>query len=209
MITSAAAAAISSLGSYSCSKLLNSCGHSFSACVKLFSFSDQFCPKRWPSSSRSTRAPLKSARARAPIASYLRSSQGVSSSRASSQIMAIQAPDISRRTQEPADEEEAGECSKQLEEEIHVEKNRRIDNPSLGDRVNSGKNTSTTTDQLKEAVGAARDKGRVVVIAGPTAVGKTRVALALAKRLGGEIVSADSVQVSGISSNLCLFLFAL
>jgi len=109
--------------------------------------------------------------------------------------MAIQAPDISRRTQEPADEEEAGECSKQLEEEIHVEKNRRIDNPSLGDRVNSGKNTSTTTDQLKEAVGAARDKGRVVVIAGPTAVGKTRVALALAKRLGGEIVSADSVQV--------------
>jgi tRNA dimethylallyltransferase len=34
-----------------------------------------------------------------------------------------------------------------------------------------------------------------VVIAGPTAVGKTRVALALAKRLGGEIVSADSVQV--------------
>jgi flagellar biosynthesis GTPase FlhF len=208
MITSAAAAAISSLGSYSCSKLLNSCGHSFSACVKLFSFSDQFCPKRWPSSSRSTRAPLKSARARAPIASYLRSSQGVSSSRASSQIMAIQAPDISRRTQEPADEE-AGECSKQIEEEINVEKNRRIDNPRLGDRVNSGKNTSTTTDQLKEAVGAARDKGRVVVIAGPTAVGKTRVALALAKRLGGEIVSADSVQVSGISSNLCLFLFAL
>jgi tRNA dimethylallyltransferase len=62
---------------------------------------------------------------------------------------------------------------------------------------------------LKEAVGVARDKGRVVVIAGPTAVGKTRVALALAKRLGGEIVSADSVQVTGISSNLWLFLFAL
>jgi hypothetical protein len=62
---------------YSCSKLLNSCGHPFSACVKLFSFSDQFCPKRWPSSSRSTKAPLKSARARAPNATYLRSSQGV------------------------------------------------------------------------------------------------------------------------------------
>lgn len=39
-------------------------------------------------------------------------------------------------------------------------------------------------------------KKRVVVIAGPTAVGKTRLALAVAKRLGGEIISADSVQVS-------------
>jgi len=39
-------------------------------------------------------------------------------------------------------------------------------------------------------------KARVIVIAGPTAVGKTRVALALAKQLGGEIISADSVQVS-------------
>lgn len=37
---------------------------------------------------------------------------------------------------------------------------------------------------------------RVIVIAGPTAVGKTRVALALAKQVGGEIISADSVQVS-------------
>ncbi|CAM6007898.1 unnamed protein product [Sphagnum balticum] len=38
-------------------------------------------------------------------------------------------------------------------------------------------------------------KARVIVIAGPTAVGKTRVALALAKQLGGEIIGADSVQV--------------
>lgn len=38
-------------------------------------------------------------------------------------------------------------------------------------------------------------KGRVVIIAGPTGVGKTRLALALAARLGGEIISADSVQV--------------
>jgi len=43
-------------------------------------------------------------------------------------------------------------------------------------------------------------KGRVVIIAGPTAVGKTRLALALAKRLGGEIISADSVQVALESS---------
>lgn len=38
-------------------------------------------------------------------------------------------------------------------------------------------------------------KGRVVIIAGPTAVGKSRVAIALAKQLGGEIISADSIQV--------------
>lgn len=36
---------------------------------------------------------------------------------------------------------------------------------------------------------------RIVAIAGPTAVGKTAVAIHLAERLGGEIVSADSVQV--------------
>lgn len=36
---------------------------------------------------------------------------------------------------------------------------------------------------------------RVLVIAGPTASGKTALALALARRLGGEIVNADSQQV--------------
>ncbi len=36
---------------------------------------------------------------------------------------------------------------------------------------------------------------RVAVIAGPTASGKTAVAVALARRLGGEIVNADSQQV--------------
>ena len=34
-----------------------------------------------------------------------------------------------------------------------------------------------------------------LLIAGPTAVGKSEVALALAERLGGEIVSVDSMQV--------------
>jgi tRNA dimethylallyltransferase len=38
-------------------------------------------------------------------------------------------------------------------------------------------------------------KKKVIVIAGPTAVGKTDVALKLAKRLNGEIVCADSMQV--------------
>ena len=35
----------------------------------------------------------------------------------------------------------------------------------------------------------------MLVIAGTTAVGKTSLSLELAKRLGGEIISADSVQV--------------
>ncbi len=35
---------------------------------------------------------------------------------------------------------------------------------------------------------------RIIVITGPTAVGKTRVGLELARRLDGEIISADSVQ---------------
>ena len=37
--------------------------------------------------------------------------------------------------------------------------------------------------------------GSVIVIGGPTCVGKSKTAIALAKRIGGEIVSADSMQV--------------
>jgi len=39
------------------------------------------------------------------------------------------------------------------------------------------------------------DKPRIIVIAGPTGAGKSALALALAERIGGEIVSADSMQV--------------
>lgn len=38
-------------------------------------------------------------------------------------------------------------------------------------------------------------KKRVIVIAGPTAAGKTQLSLSLAQAIGGEIVSADSMQV--------------
>lgn len=38
-------------------------------------------------------------------------------------------------------------------------------------------------------------KNKVLVIAGPTAVGKTELSIELAKRLNGEIISADSMQV--------------
>src|SRR5438876_7532736 len=36
---------------------------------------------------------------------------------------------------------------------------------------------------------------RSILIAGPTAVGKSEVALALAEKIGGEIISVDSMQV--------------
>jgi len=36
---------------------------------------------------------------------------------------------------------------------------------------------------------------KTVVITGPTATGKTRMGVALAKKLGGEVVSADSMQL--------------
>lgn len=49
--------------------------------------------------------------------------------------------------------------------------------------------TVSCTSQVK------RKKPKVIVISGPTGVGKSRLALQLAKRLGGEIISADSVQV--------------
>lgn len=39
------------------------------------------------------------------------------------------------------------------------------------------------------------DPKKLVVLTGPTAVGKTRLSILLAKRIGGEIVSADSMQV--------------
>ncbi|HSB06670.1 MAG TPA: tRNA (adenosine(37)-N6)-dimethylallyltransferase MiaA [Thermodesulfobacteriota bacterium] len=39
------------------------------------------------------------------------------------------------------------------------------------------------------------DRPRVVIILGPTGAGKSRLALELAEKLGGEIISADSMQV--------------
>ena len=47
----------------------------------------------------------------------------------------------------------------------------------------------------RPSVPAALKPRKVLVIAGPTAVGKTRLSLSVARALGGEVVSADSVQV--------------
>ena len=38
-------------------------------------------------------------------------------------------------------------------------------------------------------------KQKLCIIAGPTAVGKSSIALRIAKKLSGEIISADSAQV--------------
>ena len=38
-------------------------------------------------------------------------------------------------------------------------------------------------------------KSKLVTIVGPTAIGKTRISIILAKILNGEIISADSMQV--------------
>lgn len=38
-------------------------------------------------------------------------------------------------------------------------------------------------------------KSKVIIIAGPTASGKTALSIELAKRIGGEIISADSMQI--------------
>lgn len=39
------------------------------------------------------------------------------------------------------------------------------------------------------------EKRKLVILTGPTAVGKTKLSIALAKKIGGEIISADSMQI--------------
>ncbi len=51
-------------------------------------------------------------------------------------------------------------------------------------------------EPLERALTLAREnEGRLLAVVGPTASGKTAVAVELAERLGGEVVSADSVQI--------------
>ncbi|KAH8068609.1 hypothetical protein JL721_6463 [Aureococcus anophagefferens] len=55
---------------------------------------------------------------------------------------------------------------------------------------------ATSLATLRRCVAmSAAPKAKVVVLAGPTAVGKSAAALELCRSLGGEIVSADSVQL--------------
>lgn len=47
----------------------------------------------------------------------------------------------------------------------------------------------------KQKISVRTPKKRVIVIAGPTAIGKTNISLSLAQTIGGEVLSADSCQV--------------
>ncbi|MBV9948479.1 MAG: hypothetical protein JOZ69_16635, partial [Myxococcales bacterium] len=55
--------------------------------------------------------------------------------------------------------------------------------------------SSSDASVVERALGAARETDALVAVVGPTASGKTDLAIALAERLGGEIVSADSIQI--------------
>lgn len=63
--------------------------------------------------------------------------------------------------------------------------------------MNDGKELETDmTDQGKTEQGISRPgKPPLIVIAGPTASGKSELAAELGRRIGGEVVSADSMQV--------------
>ena len=71
----------------------------------------------------------------------------------------------------------------------------RIESLSHVSSLDSSNNTlpEASSSRLKRR----RDKEweKVIVLTGPTAVGKTEVSLLVAERLNGEVVSADSVQV--------------
>jgi len=55
---------------------------------------------------------------------------------------------------------------------------------------------SNDASAVERALGVVRSHpDDLLVIVGPTATGKTALALALAQRLGGEVISADSVQI--------------
>jgi tRNA dimethylallyltransferase len=68
-------------------------------------------------------------------------------------------------------------------------------------------NSATAFDQLTQAIftplplslkgrnHSHSGKRKVIVLAGPTAVGKTKLSLHIAQQLGGEIISADSMQI--------------
>ena len=54
---------------------------------------------------------------------------------------------------------------------------------------------SRLTGGYSPTVSSNLAKPQVLIVTGPTAVGKTQLSLSLARALGGEIISADSVQV--------------
>ena len=54
--------------------------------------------------------------------------------------------------------------------------------------------SASIAEELRAQAGAAA-RARVIVVLGPTAGGKSDLAMELARRYGGELISADSMQV--------------
>ncbi len=52
-----------------------------------------------------------------------------------------------------------------------------------------------TVQPMRAQIPPSSKKGKVLVLAGPTATGKTKIGIEIAKKLSGEIISADSMQV--------------
>ena len=71
---------------------------------------------------------------------------------------------------------------------------RLIFNVSIGDCFPCLSNGLATT-QSQRGRKCYEDKPKIVIIAGPTASGKTGIGINLAERFCGEIISADSVQI--------------
>ena len=57
------------------------------------------------------------------------------------------------------------------------------------------KNNSSLLPSLQKLPSSRQGKKRVIVLSGPTASGKTQLSLKLAQAIGGEIISADSMQI--------------
>ena len=55
--------------------------------------------------------------------------------------------------------------------------------------------TSGACEAAPSCVSTPQRREKVVILTGATAVGKTKASIELAQRIGGEIISADSVQV--------------
>lgn len=68
-------------------------------------------------------------------------------------------------------------------------------NPHLPAQFRRRRAFATSRRTISALSSSIEKKEKVIVISGPTGAGKSRLALELAKRLNGEIISADSVQV--------------
>lgn len=57
--------------------------------------------------------------------------------------------------------------------------------------------TAVCNQKSRDVMGG-KEKPKILVLTGPTGVGKTELSLMLSERFNGEVISADSVQVSTI-----------